>query len=260
MIILRILLILVIAYAGAILWMWVRQEKYLFQPKHYDPLPKFEKYRYDRTINGVYHQGWYLDKGFDTTVIYYGGNAEDLAGHCEVFYDNFKANVLMMNYRGYGQSEGTPSEEAMVSDGIALYDLFREETGLPPEKNFLMGRSLGTGVAAQVAAARPAAGVILVTPYESIAAIARFQYPWLPIKGILRHPFRSIDYAPQIDTPVLVILAEHDEILPVESGRRLGEAWGGEKQILTLPAGHNDVHDHPDYFEAINAFVTGSDS
>jgi hypothetical protein len=254
---LLLLLLTAAAYVGTILWMWIRQEHYLFIPKHDEPLPEFERFRWDRTINGLRHQGWFLDKGKPNTVIYYGGNAEDLAGHCEIFFENFDANVLMVNYRGYGQSEGTPGEKEMVADSIAVYDLFREETGNLPENIFLMGRSLGTGVAVQVAGVRPAAGVILATPYESIEKVARFQYPWIPVKGMLRHPFRAIEKAPHIKVPVLVLLAEYDEIIPVRSGQRLGEAWGGPREIITLPMGHMDIHEHPDYFKAINRFING---
>ena len=80
----RVILLITVLYIGTVLWMWVRQEHYLFLPKHYDVLPEFERYRWDRTINGVKHQGWFLDKSKEKTVIYHGGNAEDLAGHCEV--------------------------------------------------------------------------------------------------------------------------------------------------------------------------------
>jgi pimeloyl-ACP methyl ester carboxylesterase len=255
MMLLRILVIIAVAYCCAVLWMWIRQEHYLFQPRYYDPLPEFEKFRWDRTINGIKHQGWFLDKKKQKTILYYGGNAEDLAGHCEVFFENFSANVLMMNYRGYGTSEGKPGEKEIIADAIAMYDLFCKETDTSPENIFLMGRSLGSGVAVQVAAARPAAGIILVTPYEGIYEIARFQYPWLPAKWILRHTFRSIDYAPKIKTPALVLLATYDEVIPVESGRRLGEAWGGSKGIIALPMSHMDIHDHPNYFQAINQFT-----
>lgn len=252
---LKILFIVAGVYGCAVLWMWIRQEHYLFLPKHYDPLPEFEQFRRDRVINGVRLQGWFLDKGKEKTVIYHGGNAEDLSGHCEIFWNSLDANVLLVNYRGYGQSEGTPGEKEMVADCIAIVDLFRKETGTPAENIFLMGRSLGTGVAVQVAAARPAAGLILVTPYENIAAIARFQYPWLPIKRMLRHTFHAIDFAPQIKIPSLVILAESDEVIPVESGRKLGETLGGPKEIITLPTGHMDINEHPDYFPTINSFL-----
>jgi pimeloyl-ACP methyl ester carboxylesterase len=163
----------------------------------------------------------------------------------------------MVNYRGYGQSAGLPGEKEMVSDSLALYDLFRKETDLTETRLFLMGRSLGTGVAVQVAAARPALGLILITPYETIAAVAKFRYPWLPIERLLRHPFRAIDFAPKIKIPALVILAEFDEMIPIESGRRLGEALGGPAEVLTLPTGHMDINKHPAYFEAINRFING---
>jgi pimeloyl-ACP methyl ester carboxylesterase len=258
MLLLRIVLLLAVSYAGAVLWMWARQERYLFLPKHYEVLPEFERFRWDRNINGIRHQGWFLDKGKEKTVIYHGGNAEDLAGHCEVMMDGLDANALLVNYRGYGQSEGTPGEKEMVADCIAVFDLFCAEKNVSPSNIFLMGRSLGSGIAIQVAAARPAAaGLILVTPYESIEAIARVQYPWLPAKGILRHPFLAIDYAPQIQMRALVLLAEFDEAIPIETGRRLGEALGGPTEIITLPMGHMDINEHYGYFGAINAFVNG---
>ena len=253
---LRIALLLIVAYSGAVLWMWVRQEAYLFRPKRYEVLQEFERYRWDRQIDGITHQGWFLDKGAEKTVIYHGGNAEDLAGHCEVLFDGLEVNALLVNYRGYGESEGVPGEKKMVADCIAIFDLFCKEKNVSPTNIFLMGRSLGCGVAVQVAAARPqAAGVILVTPYESIAAIARSQYPWLPFGRMLRHPFLSIDHAPEIKMPALILLAEFDEVIPPETGHKLGDAWGGEKEIVTLPMGHNDINEHPAYFEAVNRFV-----
>jgi pimeloyl-ACP methyl ester carboxylesterase len=258
MMLLRIVLLLAVSYAGAVLWMWIRQERYLFMPKHYEVPPEFERFRWDRKIDGIQHQGWFLDKGKEKTVIYHGGNAEDLAGHCEIFWDGLDANALLVNYRGYGQSEGSPGEKEMVADCIAVFDLFCAEKNVSPSNVFLMGRSLGSGVAIQVAVARhAAAGLILVTPYESIEAIARIHYPWLPAKNILRHPFRAIDYAPKIQMPALVLLAEFDEAIPIETGRRLGEALGGPKEIITLPMSHMDMQEHPGYFGAINAFVNG---
>ncbi|MCU0858521.1 MAG: lysophospholipase [Pontiellaceae bacterium] len=238
------------------MFMWIRQEHYIFRPKHYDVVPEFERFRWDREINGIRHQGWFLDKGKPQTVIYHGGNAEDLAGHCKVMMDGLDANALLVNYRGYGQSEGTPGEKEMVADCIAVFDLFCAEKNIPASSVFLMGRSLGSGVAIQVAAARPqAAGLILATPYENIAAIAKVRYPWLPVKRLLRHPFPAIDFAPEIKMPTLVLLAENDESIPVESGRRLGEKIGGEKEIITLPTGHYDINEHPAYFETINKFI-----
>lgn len=255
-IIFRIALVIFLVWGGAVVWMWARQESYIFLPQKWEPPPEFEKYRWDPEVNGVKLQGWFLDKGADKTVVFHGGNAQDMGSHCERIFAELDANALLVNYRGYGQSEGTPGEKEIIADGIAVLDLFCKEQQVPLSSMILMGRSLGSGVSVQVAAARPdVAGVILVTPYESIAAIAKYQYPWLPIEKMLRHPFWSIDYAPSLTMPALILLAEFDEVIPIESGRRLGEAWGGPKEIITLPTGHNDINEHPGYFEAINRFV-----
>ncbi len=255
MMVLRILLLLAIAYGGAILWMCIRQESYLFLPCRYDPPDGAERFSWNPAVNGVQLQGWFLDKGAARTVIYYGGNAEDVSGHIEPFFAWLEANVLLVNYRGYGESEGKPGEKELVADALEIYDRLVDEKQIAPENIILMGRSLGSGVAVQVAAARKSAGVILVTPYESIAAIAKFQYPWLPIERVLRHPFRSVDLAPEIKLPLLTLLAQFDEVIPIETGRRLTAAWGGPTETVTLPARHNEINDDPGYFDAINRFV-----
>ncbi|MBM4152174.1 MAG: alpha/beta hydrolase [Kiritimatiellaceae bacterium] len=255
-ILLYILLPSLTLYGTVVFWMWVKQERYIFRPKRYDIPPEFERFRWDRDIAGIRHQGWFIDKGKTNTVIYHGGNAEDLAGHCAVMMNGMDANILLVNYRGYGHSEGSPGEKAMVADSIALFDLFCSEKNSQPSTVFIMGRSLGSGIAVQVARARPqAAGLILVTPYESLTVLAKQRYPWLPVKLLLRHSFSAIEVAPHIQMPALVLLAELDEIIPVESGRKLSEHLSGEKKIIALPTGHYDIHEHPGYFGSINRFV-----
>lgn len=252
---LRILLLVALAYGGAMALMWIRQEHYLFLPCRYDPPDGAERFAWNVDVNGVQLQGWFLDKGAARTVIYYGGNAEDVSGQIEPFFARLEANALLVNYRGYGASEGKPSEKNMVADALSVYDRFVAEKQIAPENIILMGRSLGSGVAVQVAAARPARGVVLVTPFESIAAIARFQYPWLITKGILRHPFRCVEIAPRIQTPLLTLLAQFDEVIPVSSGQRLTAAWGGPNEAVTLPSTHNEINEDPGYYDAINRFV-----
>lgn len=107
-----------------------------------------------------------------------------------------------------------------------------------------------------LAGARPVRAAILVTPYDSIAAVASGQYPYLPVRLLLRHPFPSTDWAQKTQAPALLLAAERDFVVPATHAQRLFEAWAGAKQIHVLPqTGHNDIEMHPDYYRLINEFL-----
>src|SRR5207245_8215813 len=113
---------------------------------------------------------------------------------------------LLIDYRGYGSSEGSPSEAALTSDGLAWYDYATSE--LKADKVFLFGRSLGSGVAVQLAAERPLAGVILVAPFDSLVEVVRYHYPYLPVDWMLKHRIDSSGRGPKIAVPLLCLVAE----------------------------------------------------
>ena len=164
-------------------------------------------------------------------------------------------SVLVVNYRGYGRSTGEPGQKALYDDGLAIYD-YAVGRGARPEHIVVMGRSLGSGVASMLAAARPVRAAILVTPFDSIAAVAAGKYPYLPVRLLLRHPFPSTDWAKQARVPALFLAAERDFVVPAAHARRLFEAWAGEKQMHVLPqTGHNDLDMHPDYYRLIDEFL-----
>jgi len=159
---------------------------------------------------------------------------------------------LLLDYRGYGASEGAPSESALVADARMLFDQARAHAEGPI---FAFGRSLGSGVAVALAASRPLAGVVLVAPFDSAVAVAKHYYPYLPVGWILRHRFESITHAPQLRTPLLCAIAERDEVIPPVHGERLFAAWGGPKRKLLLHgATHNDG-DGPALWEAVRQFL-----
>ena len=108
----------------------------------------------------------------------------------------------------------------------------------------------------QLAAARPMAGVILVSPYDSIVRVAGHHYPVLPVSLMLRHRFDSIAHAPGLDVPLLCLAAEYDNVIPPAHAARLVEAWKGARKFRVLPgAGHNDISGHPDYWREVGAFL-----
>jgi pimeloyl-ACP methyl ester carboxylesterase len=185
-------------------------------------------------------------------VLYFGGNGETVSWMAaEVQHRAPQVAWLIVDYRGYGSSEGSPSEKALVSDALAWYDRFSENRTI-----YLFGRSLGSGVAVQLAAARPVRGVILVSPYDSVVELGRRHYPYLPVRWLLRHRFESLRHAPGISVPLLCLVAEHDEIIPVVHSKRLYDAWQGTKRWVELPgAGHNSTDGAPQFWRAIRGFL-----
>jgi pimeloyl-ACP methyl ester carboxylesterase len=120
----------------------------------------------------------------------------------------------------------------------------------------VFGRSLGSGVAVQLAAQRPVAGVILVAPFDSLVEVGKHHYPFLPVNWMLRHRFDSVALAPTIKAPLLCIVATDDEIIPAVHSKRLYDAWGGEKRWLGLEgAGHNSTDDAANYWSSIRKFL-----
>jgi len=190
-------------------------------------------------------------------VLYFGGNAEEVSWMIEAAQANASGvSWLLMDYRGYGQSAGAPSEKALVEDALALYDHAAKLPGTDPKRIFAFGRSLGSGVAVALAAERPLAGVVLATPFDSLAAVAKRYYWYLPVDWMLKHRFDSAARAPQLKTPLLCIIAERDEVIPAVHAERLFEAWGGAKRKVVLAeAGHNTTDAHPMFWPAIRAFL-----
>jgi uncharacterized protein len=108
-----------------------------------------------------------------------------------------------------------------------------------------------------LAGARPVRAAILITPYDSLAAVAATHYPFLPVRLLLRHPFPSSDWAARTRAPVLILAAQYDNVVPATHGQKLFEAWAGPKQMHVLAqTGHNDIETHADYYRLINEFLS----
>ena len=189
-------------------------------------------------------------------VIYFGGNAEEVSGQMHDAPMLAPWSVAAVNYRGYGLSEGSPSEEALTEDALVIYDWFAKRKDIDADRIVVFGRSLGSGVAAQLAANRPVRAVVLVSPFDSLRSIARKQYPIVPVSLLLKHPFDSLAHAAGIESPLLVIAGEHDTLIPPKYSRRLHDAWFGPKRWVLLPdSDHNDIHTRPGYWPAIREFL-----
>lgn len=206
--------------------------------------------------DGTRVHAWHLRSG-PRLVLYFGGNAEEVSWMLEAARAGTPgASWLLMDYRGYGQSEGSPSEQALVADALALYDHAAALPGIDVSRIYAFGRSLGSGVAVALAAQRPLAGLILSTPYDSLVAVAKRYYWYLPVNWLLKHRFDSVALAPKLKTPLLCLIAGRDEVIPPEHAERLYAAWGGPKRRIELAdANHNTTDGAPRFWPAIREFL-----
>jgi pimeloyl-ACP methyl ester carboxylesterase len=181
-------------------------------------------------------------------LIYFGGNAEDVSRNLPEFAEAFpEYAVYLLNYRGFGGSSGSPSEAAIAEDALALFD---QVYASHPQVS-LIGRSLGSGVAVRLASQRPVQQLILVTPYNSLEEIAARQYPWVPVKWLLKDRFESGKYAAHIRVPTLLLAASDDEVIPRASTQRLLENFPQGVAVLRVvpDSGHNSISDRKQYLQ-----------
>ncbi len=193
-----------------------------------------------------------------TLILGFGGNAwnaQDLAEYLhEIFPDE---EVVAFHYRGYAPSKGSPSAEALIADAPQIYDFALE--ALRPKHVVAVGFSIGSGVAATLALARKLDGVILVTPFDSLREVARSMLPWLPIGPFFAHEIDAASALEQIKTPVAIIGAEHDEIVPFERTEALRKRVANLRFDETIAgSGHNSIYAqsafHDAMREALNRF------
>ncbi len=236
------------------------QDKLLFFPAKLtqsgSDLKEYEKDEITINHKDINLHGWLLNPDQPNLILYYGGNAEEVSWNLDDFQAWKDYSVLLLNYRGYGKSDGSPGQKELFSDALYVYDYMLNKSEPRIKKTIVFGRSLGSGIALYLASKRPVDGIILVTPYDSIKNLAKKFFPFLPAELLLKHPFDSMKYAENLHVPVLVLAAENDEVIPSESTQALIDKLGKNcKPVLIKNAGHNDIQLSASYWEAINRFL-----
>jgi hypothetical protein len=196
------------------------------------------------------------------TLLGFGGNAWSAEAMALFLHGLFPdRDVVAFHYRGYAPSSGRPSAEALLSDSLLIFDyLLQSDAG---ERVVAVGFSIGSGVAAYLARQRPVAGLIMVTPFDSLEALARNIYWWAPVGLLLRHRMPTIDFVRESLEPTAVIIAERDTIVPARRSKPLRAAIANLVFERTIEAGHNDLYDRPTFAaatrEALVAIEAASD-
>ena len=185
-------------------------------------------------------------------IVYFGGNGEDVSRNLDSFARAFPDQALyLLHYRGYGGSTGQPTEKDNVADGLALFEKVRT---LHADVT-IFGRSLGTGVAVQVASRVAPSRLVLITPYDSIVEIGAQMYPWIPVRWLALDTYDSGRFAPRISMPTTIVLAENDEAIPRASTEKLlGRFAPGVARMTVIEGvGHNDLDRNRKYQETLQA-------
>jgi len=176
------------------------------------------------------------------TILFLHGNGDDIARYgflAEALAARGYA-LLALSFRGYPGSTGTPTEAGLLADGLAAFDWLTAQDGAPPI--VLLGRSLGTGVAVHTAAERDAAALVLVSAYQSIAAVAARQYPYLPVAALIKDSYRADQWIGRVDEPKLFLHGDRDGLIPIDSGQALFAAASEPKTfVVEAGRGHNDI-------------------
>ena len=208
-----------------------------------------------RRDDGVVLRGWTSNPGRRDVLLFFGGNAESV----DAARDEFAAWVpdrtgYFVAYRGYGASDGTPARDAIVADALALYDDVVARH--PGAKVAVVGRSLGSGVAAQVAARRPVDRLVLVTPFDSLGDVAAAHYPWLPVRLLLTERYDSAAALAGWRGDVLVVRGGRDTVIPPERTDRLVAALPPSARVIAVADAGHDLHlATPVVREALAAFL-----
>lgn len=213
--------------------------------------------------DGTRLHGWYAkgtESNLDLTLLWYHGNAGNITHRLENMRDllGLGVNVFIIDYRGYGKSDGDPDEPGIYKDGIAAYDYLIDEKDLTKDNIVLFGRSLGAAVAVEVATKRDVRGMILESAFTDAKAMARIIMPFVPVGAVISSKFDSVGKIKDIHIPVLFTHGDRDSIVPIDLGKKLFEAANEPKYFYTIEgADHNDTYivGGKEYYQQFKQFL-----
>jgi fermentation-respiration switch protein FrsA (DUF1100 family) len=191
------------------------------------------------------------------TILYFHGNAGEIGDRPLRFnyYHSRGFGVTYVSYRGYGGSTGSPTEAGLITDATTAYDWLIAK-GIAPQNIVLLGESLGSGIAVQIAAQKQVGAVALNAPYTSTADVAARIYWWLPVRVLMKDQYRSMDFIADVKAPLLVVHGDQDILIPLEFGKRLFAAANEPKEMKIIQGlGHEAIFEEVAWAREVEFFA-----
>jgi uncharacterized protein len=256
------------ALAGVLMLIWIGQRTLIYFPDHRVPSPAIAGLEGAEDVqitgaDGLILKGWFLPARAQPpswTVVVFNGNAGNRAYRVPLAkaLASRGLSVLLFDYRGFGDSTGSPSEAGLYDDARAVHEYLTRRSDVRADRLVYFGESLGTAVAVRLAVEHPPAALILRSPFTSLVDVGRLHYPILPVRWLLRDRFRSIDAIERVRPPVLIVAGDRDRIVPLEQSRQLFEKAPEPRELVVIKgADHNDgeLLDGRELIEAVRRFL-----
>ncbi len=265
--ILQTLVAIAVAYAGVVALVFAIQPKLVYFPnigREVTATPRAVGLEFEpveiRTEDGERLDAWWVPVARPRgTVLFFHGNAGNISHRLDyvLMFHRLRHSTLIVDYRGYGRSTGTPSEEGTYRDATAAWRWLTVTRGIAPAEIVLYGESLGAAVASWLAAREAPRALVLASTFTSVNDLGAEVYPFLPVRLISRFGYDNLANLRSVRAPVLVVHSRGDDIVPYAHGRALYDAAGEPKAFLELAGGHNDgfVFMRPEWVAALDAFL-----
>jgi uncharacterized protein len=263
-----ILMLLIGGYIGLGALLYFMQPKLVYYPLRDIPTtPRDFRVAYEDVVittdDGVKLNGWYVpaQNSSGLTVLFCHGNGGNIAYYLDTIniLHEMGVNSFIFDYRGYGLSEGAPSEEGTYADAYAAYQWLICQKQCEPNTIVLFGRSLGGSIAAQLASKTAVRGLWLESAFTSYADMAAHHYPYFPVRRLCRYKYDTLAYLGNVRCPIIVVHSPDDEIVPFEMGQHLYEMAGEPKQFVQISGSHNEgfIESGSRYIDPIRNWLEG---
>ena len=266
--ILKLVIIGICAYVALSAYVYYIQSSLIYYPdmpgRHLVATPENIGLAYQDveiiTADNIKLHGWFIPHDNEKkTVVFFHGNAGNISHRLESIgmFHRLGLNVFIIDYRGYGQSEGKTTEQGTYQDAEAAWKYLHDVQGISGQQIIIFGRSLGASIAAWLASKHTPAALIIESGFTSVPTMGQRLYPFLPIRWLTHFKYDTRQYVKRISCPVMVAHSKDDEIIPYDEGREIFAAAPENKQFLTLRGGHNDgfLVSGSSYVEGLRSFI-----